>query len=226
MENQSINAYFISGLGADKRAFQKIRLPRRFEIRHIEWISPLENEPLTDYCMRLAGQIDTAKPFVLIGLSFGGIVVAELAKKLKPLKSIIISSVPDSGQFPWYFRLAGRTGLHRIIPPRMLKSANGLTVYAFGIKSPEEKFLLSEIVENIDENYLKWAVNAILTWNNREKPANLIHIHGTHDRTFPIRYVQPDIKIEGGRHLMVLSMADTINGVLEKELEGVAGSSK
>lgn len=226
MEDQTINAYFISGLGADKRAFQKIRLPQRFEIRHIEWISPLENEPLTDYCMRLAGQIDTAKPFVLIGLSFGGIVVAELAKKLKPLKSIIISSVPDSGQFPWYFKLAGRSGIHRIIPPRMLKSANGLTVYAFGIKSPEEKFLLSEIVKNIDEKYLKWAVNAILTWNSTEKPANLVHIHGTQDKTFPIRYVRPDIKIQGGRHLMVLSMADTINGVLEKELEKVGKGNR
>jgi hypothetical protein len=219
--NNKVNAYFISGLGADSRAFHKIQLPKKFTVKHIHWISPLKNEPLNSYCLRLAEQIDTSKPFVLIGLSFGGIIIAELSKTLKPLKSIIISSVSGSGQLPWYFKALGRSGIHKIIPPRFFKSGNPLSAYAFGTKSDDEKTLLKQIVKDIDEKYLKWAINAILTWNSTKKPQNLIHIHGTQDKTFPIRFVQPDIPIEGGRHLMILSMADTINEILKRELESV-----
>ena len=60
-------AYFISGLGADRRAFKKIILPPEYDIKHIDWISPLRDEPFKNYCLRLAEQMDTTREFVLIG---------------------------------------------------------------------------------------------------------------------------------------------------------------
>jgi pimeloyl-ACP methyl ester carboxylesterase len=213
-----VTVYFISGLGADKRAFKNIKLPDKFEIIHIDWLSPLDNETLTEYCLRLSDKIDRQKPFVLIGLSFGGIVVAELSKSLKPNKSIIISSASSSKQLPWFYKAIGWLRVHKLIPVALLKSANRLTFWAFGIKTADEKILITQILKDIDKVYLKWAINEILNWRSNEKPRNLLHIHGTDDNILPIRFVQPDIRINGGRHLMVLSMSDTINEILKTEM--------
>jgi len=216
-----VTVYFISGLGVDKRAFQKIQLPHGFEICHIDWISPLHNETLTAYSLRLAEKIDTQKPFILIGLSFGGIVITEIAKKFKPLKSIIISSASSNKQLPWYYKLIGKLGIQKIIPTGLLKIPNPLTFWAFGTTTKEEKELLTQVLKEIDKKYLMWSINAILTWTSEDKPANLFHIHGTADKILPIKFVEPDVIIEGGKHFMILSKADEINEILNEELSKI-----
>ena len=67
-----MNVYFISGLGADRRAFEKINLPERFSIHHLDWIQHNQGESLNDYAKRLAATIDTTQPFAIVGLSMGG----------------------------------------------------------------------------------------------------------------------------------------------------------
>ena len=213
-----MNVYIISGLGADKRAFQNIKLPDFCVIKHVEWLIPIQNESLTDYSLRMAEDIDTKAPFVLIGLSFGGIIVTELSKILNPVKSIIISSISTRKQLPWYFKAIGMLGLHKIIPTQLFKMPNPLSNWLFGIKTKEEKDLLLQILKDIDKKYLRWSINEILTWKNNSKPKVLFHIHGTMDNMLPIRYIKPDIRIDGGRHLMLISMADIINEILESEL--------
>jgi pimeloyl-ACP methyl ester carboxylesterase len=64
--------YCISGLGADYRVFQKLVFPSDYHVVHVEWIQPEIRETLSSYALRLLKQIDNSKPFILIGLSFGG----------------------------------------------------------------------------------------------------------------------------------------------------------
>ena len=66
-----MNVYFISGLGADRRAFERIQLPPQFSVHHLDWIEPRKDESLNDYAMRLGEGIDTTKPFALVGLIHG-----------------------------------------------------------------------------------------------------------------------------------------------------------
>lgn len=216
-----MNAYFLSGLGADKRAFQKISLPENYTIKHVEWITPLKNETLSHYCIRLTDQMELQKPFILIGLSFGGVVVTEFNKLIHPQKSIIFSSVTSKSELPWYFKTFGRTRFHSIIPSWLLKTPNPFTYWAFGTKTKEEKILLKQILKDTEPEYLKWAVKVLLNWKNKHKPENLIHIHGTEDRIFPIKKVKPDYLVEGGRHFMVLSMAEEMNAILHQELKEI-----
>lgn len=216
-----MKAYFISGLGADWRAFQKIKLPDNFTIIHIEWIAPLQKETLPEYSVRLSAQINTAEPFILVGLSFGGMIVSELTNRLNPLKSIIISSASSRKELPLHFKIIGKTGLNKWLPSRLLKMSNPFVFQAFGARTIEEKKLLTQILKDADPKYLKWAINAIVNWQNKEKPKNLIHIHGTKDLILPIRYTEPNIIIEGGRHFMVLSFANAINQYLERELSNL-----
>lgn len=92
--------YLLSGLGADKSAFNFIDLSD-FNANHIEWVNPAENEQIENYAKRLSKQIQTDNPIV-IGVSFGGIMAIEIAKLVKTEKIIVISSV-KSMRFQYTF---------------------------------------------------------------------------------------------------------------------------
>src|ERR1700743_1924972 len=106
-----MKVYFISGIGADYRFFTHVRLPEGYEARYIHWIEPLPGETLPDYTFRLSGQIDPTEPLARIGLSLGGIMSVEIAKRIPPICTILISSVPLSSQLPPLYKIAGNLKL-------------------------------------------------------------------------------------------------------------------
>lgn len=210
-----MNTYFISGLGADKRIFSKIVLDSQIKIIHLDWIQFSKGQSLISYAEQLGKKIDTTTPFVIVGVSFGGMIATELAKILKPAKTIIISSIVFNNQFPWIYKLFGKLNLLKFIPAWLLKSSNKLTQnYYFGTKLLDDKELLRKIVEETDPKFLKWAIGSILKWKNNIRPENLIHIHGDNDKIFPLKNVNPDFVINGGSHFMVYQKAEKISELM------------
>ncbi|SER45311.1 alpha/beta hydrolase [Pedobacter rhizosphaerae] len=150
-----MNVYLISGLGADRRIFGKLKFPENTVINHIDWIPPQPKEKLANYAQRLSEIIDPSKPFAIIGVSFGGMIAVEIAKVLSPVVTIIISSSLKSSHLPISYQLAGKLNLLPLIPASLLKSSNKLTQnYFFGIKTAVEKKLLSKIVNDTDAQFL------------------------------------------------------------------------
>jgi esterase/lipase len=214
-----MTTYFLSGLGADKRVFDKLSLPEHLNIVHIDWIPNLTNESLESYVKRLSSQIDTTEPFQIVGLSFGGIVATELSKIMKPRQIIIISSVSTSHQLPWYFKFSGQFLLNPIIPSSILKSSNPMTHWVFGARSTEEKAFFKQILDDADSVFLRWAIEKITTWKNVTRAENLFHIHGSADKTFPMMFMKPDHVIEGGGHFMVYNKHEEISKLLAIKLD-------
>jgi pimeloyl-ACP methyl ester carboxylesterase len=192
-------------------------LPEGFEAQPLHWIDPKPLESLEQYALRLASAIDATKPFILLGLSMGGMMAAELAKHKKPLCTILISSVPVSKQLPLYYRVLGALQLHRIVPVSLFQHAS-LLKRVFTFESKEDKNLLRAMVRRSDRKLIHWSMGAILRWRNTIPPSPLIHIHGSRDELIPLRYVRPTHVIPGGTHLMVLMKAREINAILEQEL--------
>ena len=73
--------YCISGLGADERVFSKFQFPEH-ELHFIKWIIPEKKESIQSYAQKLIGQVQDDYP-ILIGLSFGGMMCIEMAKRIK-----------------------------------------------------------------------------------------------------------------------------------------------
>lgn len=212
-----MKVYFISGLAADSRVFKHIKLPVGHEAVYLDWIEPGKNESLQQYAYRLAEKINPSREFALIGLSMGGMMATEIAKLYKPAVTILLSSVPTNAHLPSYFKWAYRLGLHKVVPVGLLKTASilkrGLTP-----DSPEDKQVLKQVIKDSDPRFIKWAMQAILSWKNEEVPQPYWHIHGTKDEILPLKYTSPTHLIAGGNHLMIMSKANELNSLLKELL--------
>ena len=208
--------YLFSGLGADESVFQRLDFSN-YSTTFIKWIAPLDQETIEHYATRLIEQIPTAKP-ILIGLSFGGIMAIEVAKQIDTAKVILIASAKTKKEIPFYYRIAGRIGLHKLLPARLLKSSNAVTDWFFGAKSSFDKQLLKEVLHNTDPTFLEWAIDKIVYWTNQEQPENIFHIHGAKDRILPLSFVNCDVIIKSAGHLMVLNKSEELNEVLLNQL--------
>ncbi|MBL6448429.1 alpha/beta hydrolase [Fulvivirga sp. 29W222] len=207
--------YGIPGLGADKRVFQYLSL----DITPILWLPPKRKETLESYVKRLIAQIDQNKPFILLGVSFGGMVAIEMNKLITPEKTIIISSAATQYELPGIIKLVRKPIVQHVIKILLVKPPPFLANYLFGISTVKGKQLLKSIIRDTDINFLKWAIQQIICWKNVDIPKNLIRIHGDHDKLLRL---QKDIKyhaiIKRGGHLTVVEQALEVEHHVRKYL--------
>jgi len=213
-----LKAYFISGLGAGKKAFQRIKLPESFEPVYLDWITPEKDESLRNYARRFSSLIKNDDAFVLIGLSFGGMLASEIARLRNPMKTIIISSIGCANELPWYFKRAGRIGLHRAVPIKLLK-AGTIIKNMIGAASKEDRAIIIDYAKFADPALVRWSLHAIVNWDQYQRLPGIIHLHGSKDLMLPLRYTQPDYIIKDGGHLMVFNKADEVNRILNEVLQ-------
>lgn len=208
--------YIFSGLGADKRVFKYMDFSG-FNTTFIEWVRPNKNESIHDYAKRLTQQITTSRP-TLIGISFGGIMATEVAKLIPTEKIILIASAQTKHEIPFYYRLAGQLKIHKLLPAGILKNSNFLSNWFFGTKTKLDKELLKEILKDTDTEFLKWAIDRIVTWQNTTSHNNVKHIHGTNDKVLPIRNVNVDLQVFNGGHFMTVNKADELSKLVRHEI--------
>ncbi len=209
--------YFISGLGADKRIFSFLDLSF-CEPVFIDWITPLKNESLESYALRLRKQIPDESPWI-VGISFGGMLTVEIAKADPSVQAIILSSNKTKKEFPAYFRAGLYLPLYKWSPARLSKQFTLRTSSMLGGTNEAEKKLLHQIIRESDIRFVRWAISAILQWKNMTIPGNIIHVHGTADKLLPCRYVKADYLIEGGTHVMTLDKHTEISRLLQQLLQ-------
>jgi surfactin synthase thioesterase subunit len=111
--------YLFPGQGADCRLFRFIEFP--YDTAHLEFPIPAKNTTLREYAHGFISRIDTTRPFILIGVSLGGMICSELADTLKPAKVIVISSAKHRAELPGRYRFQKTIPLNKIIPRGMTK---------------------------------------------------------------------------------------------------------
>lgn len=209
--------YVISGLGVDESVFTNLSFGQS-EVVFLKWMKPSNDDTLNTYAKKLQSQIKEENP-IIVGLSFGGMLAVELAKLMTVHKLILLSSAKTKYEIPWYYRWAAKLNLHKAIPIALLKKANFISYYCFGIDDKENKILLKTILNNTDSVFLKWAINEIVKWDNQTLPSQYIHLHGTKDRILPIRFIENCIALDNAGHFMVMQNAGSINVLIERYLE-------
>lgn len=213
---EKISVYFMPGLAANASIFERISLPEdQFDTYFMEWEIPLDNETLSEYAQRISKKVTHENP-VLIGVSFGGILVQEMAQFLNPSKIIIISSVKSNLEFPTAFKLAKQTKAYKLIPTSLIENVYNLAKFTFGEKVIKRLKLYQMFLTVRDKKYLDWSIEMIILWDRKKADSNVVHIHGDADEVFPIKYIQNCILVKGGTHIMILTKYKWININLPK----------
>jgi len=78
--------------------------------------------------------------------------------------------------------------------------------------------LMRQVILAGDDRFIRWALNAVLDWNNRTIPQPLYHIHGTRDEVFPISLTTPSHIVRKGDHMFMVSRPETVNQFLREVL--------
>lgn len=212
---EEINVYFVSGMCNNCSVFDSIILPKGYNKKYIEWIIPDMNDTLEEYALKMAKDIDTSKPFVLVGYSFGANIVQEMNKFITPEKNIIISSMKRKEEIPAIFNFAHSIHFAERVPDKVLAATdfiiNVFTKFIYNM--PTDK--ITRYMIYTDPVYLKWSIRQITNWQPVDECKHIYHIHGTKDQIFPYDQISDDVyTIKGGDHLMVMERAHEVSDVI------------
>lgn len=216
--SQKIPVYFVPGLAANPRIFDYITLPDSYEKVLIEWLTPIDtDETIEDYAKRMAMQVKNPDG-ILIGVSFGGVMVQEMKAFLNPKKVIIISSIKSRQEMPRRMYFSQKTNAHKIIPNITHDDIEKFEKYIITDWGKKKLELYKNFFNVRDKKYLPWSFHTIMNWNRTDPDPEIIHIHGTSDGVFPYKYIKNCIEIPKGTHIMILNKAKQINKILERIL--------
>ena len=215
---KDIIIYLFPGQGADARLFKHLQVPLGYDTVHISFPVPNKRESLSSYAERFIPEIDPSVPFILMGVSLGGMICTELTDTLEPLKTIIISSAKTTSELPGRYTFQQKVRLNRIIPKGITKGGARILQ---GIVEPDRKHdpeTFKAMLKAKDPSYLKRTADMIINWDRTEYPEQIIHIHGNKDHTIPIKNIHYDYLVEEGSHMMMITRATEINQIISKIL--------
>ena len=204
-DNQLIHVYLMPGMAANPSIFEFVELPEdQFKIHWLKWLIPVKNESIQEYSKRIVENIQHEN-IVLIGVSFGGVIVQEMAKHIKVRRLIIISSIKCRDELPKKMKFANKTGVHRLLPIGLLDYIDHLEKVAVNDYLKKRAKLYRQYLSVRDKYYLSWAIQNMVAWDCSTVNPEIIHIHGDKDIVFPIKYINDAIVIKGGTHVMVIN---------------------
>lgn len=213
---EKIPIYFMPGLAAGPEIFENLELDsEKYTFHYLRWIQPLSiDENISNYAYRLSASIKEKKP-VLIGVSFGGILVQELARFVQPRKVIIISSIKSHAELPFKYKIARHSKIYKIFPLKIIENFEDYTKYFLGGALNKKAVLYQKYLSVRNKKYLKWSLSALIHWKQINPIEDIIHIHGTKDPIFPVKNIQNYIEIKEGTHVIILSKAKKISKIID-----------
>jgi len=213
-----MNIYLIPGQGADHRLFSKLQLDASFNIHHITFEVPKAGYLMPDYARQLSKQIDTSQPYILLGVSIGGMLATEMTDFLNPVKTIVVSSAKSKNEIPLLYTIQSKLNLHKLIPGWFSKIAALILQPFYEPISKKEKELFKQMIKDKDPVFMRRTINMIVNWDRTTFNPSIIAIHGNSDNTLPIRHVQVDHLVDKGSHLMILTKAEELSHLINKIL--------
>lgn len=219
MPNTKEHIYFMPGMAANTKIFEYIKLPEKdYEMHFIEWELPMQKESLSEYAKRMTKKIKHQNP-ILFGVSFGGILVQEMSKFITVKKVVVVSSVVHQKEFPTRMKLARITKAYKLVPTQLFSDIEKLAKYVLGETATHRVELYKKYMSVSEKVYLDWAIEQLINWKQNNVIDNVIHIHGSHDKIFPVKYIKGNvIKVNNGTHVMIINKYKWFNENLPKLL--------
>ena len=216
-----LNNYTIAllpGFGLDSSIFERLELPSE-NIILLDWITPLRKESIQEYALRLITvEMKSSNQLVLIGHSFGGIMMQEIGRILNPEKIILISSITSKEELPKGLRLVRNLNLHVWVHKPTVKGTMWMWRKGAGLHG-EMKPKFKRSLNTLENRYFSWAVKQLANWSqthpNELKPHLIL---GSIDGIFSIKNAHNPIIIEDGDHMMVFNKPKDVSNAIQQLL--------
>ena len=212
--------YLIPGQGSDGRLFKNLKLDKT-KVEIIEFVNAEKDDDMKAYAERMAKKIDTSRPFAIVGVSLGGMLAIEINKLHPAEKVVLIASAKHREEIPRLYRFFDKVSVHKLMGGGFLKFWIRSLQPLFEPMPKEDQLLWRDMLKQKDPLFMKCALDCIIGWelNIDEVPSNLSHIHGTKDKTLPIKHIEDAIVVQGGSHVMTLTHAEEISEILNELLK-------
>lgn len=199
------------GMAANPSIFDGIKLDdETFKTHKLEWFTPEKGMTFSEYAKRMCSKITHETP-ILLGVSFGGMLVQEMANYMEAKKIIVVSCVKSHTELPKKMLFAKYTKAHKLLPTGLVNNVELLAKYAFGETVTKRLELYEKYLSVRDKYYMDWAIDNIVNWQQKEPIKNLVHIHGESDAVFPISNIKDCITVKNGTHTMIIHRAKWFN---------------
>jgi pimeloyl-ACP methyl ester carboxylesterase len=226
----------IPGLGSDAALYEPQRRALGDRLVVPPWLPPLNaRETLESYARRMAeviqGDPRVVKPYFVGGISFGGMLAAEIAEccAADVAGLILIGGCTDQSEIPGIFRLLALAGQHvptGLLMPLARRLAPAVITWWQGL-SPEDADLFASVYGRGNIGLLKWGADAMRRWESAIVVRDPVYrAHGRRDDVIPIpeHRMRPgrDLVVPDGRHLISLTHAAAVNRWLLGVMDGGA----
>lgn len=206
-------------MAASSKIFEFIELPEEYEIHLLDWFIPEPNQSLASYAQEMCKKIEYPNP-VLVGVSFGGILVQEMSKYLNLKKLIVVSSIKSKHELPKRLKLLKVGNAYKLLPTKLINNFDQLANFSLGESIVKRIKLYKKYLSMKNPVYLDWAIREMIFWDQEEPMKDAIYIHGDQDLIFPHSCEGNCIVIEGGTHIMVITRFKWFNENLPKLIKG------
>ena len=211
--------FLISGLGADRRLFNKLELPG-YEMVFVDWIEPDVTDTIPTYAKKLVEQYQIKPNSNVLGVSLGGVMTVEISSIIPLKKAIIVSSIKSTSEFPSYFRVFRRLPLYKIIPHSFYSSIGYVIKPMFGKMKGKSGFMFVDMIKHSSPVFMKWAMHNILRWQPKPLSTKIYHIIGDKDLIFSCKRIKDaDHIIDKASHDMVYTRGPEISQIVQSILK-------
>lgn len=213
-----LNLYLIPGMSAGEKSFEALSVPENCSATFVPWLIPHKDETIVGYSKRMMDQVKLEEPYVLVGVSFGGIIAQEAMRFLKPQGVILISTVKSSLEKPPWMRWANRARINHLLPYDL---AEKMTQKPFELLPARWKRKWNQYNDYLpmrDPKYLEWGVNQVLRWEPSDAgfKCPVYHLHGQNDELFPVKYIAGHELIPDAPHIMILTHGKAVSKLLAR----------
>ncbi len=227
------------GLGADSGLFFEQKKHFGERLFTPDWIAPMSQEGLSNYCTRLADHL-LSDPVVrdsngvyLGGFSFGGMAALEIGSAVhqkhpgKVKGILLISSGRTKQILQTLFRIQALIGAR--LPDSFLKWGLNQQLNSGFLEreslSAEQAEQLSAMLKKIDFSFFKWSLGACATWNpearyhSPQTPFPIFEIQGEKDHIIPFSKESDVVTLAGAKHLIQYTHSREVNQWLEQNTQ-------
>jgi len=213
--------YCIPGLGLDHRLFEKLSISG-VELKYIDYIEPLSDEPIAGYAKRLSEKIEDTT-FSILGMSLGGILAVEISRIKKVESLFLISTVKNKSEVPNIFKYMDLLPTKNKIASKLAIDASVAFKPYYDKSDAAGNKLFDAMIRSASVELLAWGIQEIANWKfNEEINCPFYHVHGTADLIFPIKNIDKAETVKGATHYMLYNNADDISKRIEARIEILA----